>query len=168
MKRLHQPLTLRNDISIEHKFNLKNNQFLIYEEKPPPNWTFVHCEHQWSLHWKPACFMPRAASTCLWKGFCYPVVIICFQWVCRGEKKGKEMLGSLTATQKELPSEGSDSWVSRDQSQGVVISPRFYTYISSRGRPGKSLSLPKDRRLFGGMVGLKGKRNKPAWTRKHP
>ncbi|KAK4832865.1 hypothetical protein QYF61_025961 [Mycteria americana] len=34
-----------------------------------------------------------------------PVVL----WVCTGEAKGKEMLGSLTVTQKGLPSEGSDS-----------------------------------------------------------
>lgn len=160
MKRLHQPLTLRTDISIQNKFNLKSNQFFTYEGKPSLNWTFVHCEHQWSLQWKPACYMPRAATTCLWKAFCYPVVIICFQWVCRGEMKGKEMFGSLTATQKELPSEESDSWIGKDWSQGVVISPWFYTHISSRGRPGKSLSFPKDSRLFGGVIGLKGNRNK--------
>lgn len=90
----HSPL--ENDISVQNKFNLKSNWFLIYEGKPPPNWTFVHGKYQWSPHWKTAWFMPRAASTCLWEGFWYSAIIFCLQQICTVEVKGKEMLGSLT------------------------------------------------------------------------
>ena len=167
MNRLHQPLTLRNDVSIQNKFNLKRNWFLIYEGKPPYNWTFVQHKYQWSLHCRTTCFMPRAASTCLWAGLWHHAVIFCFQWVCTGEAKGKEMLSSLTLTQKELPSEGSDSWASRGQSQRVVISPQFYAHFPSRGSPAKPVGIPKESRFSGGMVQLKGKRNELEHTNKH-
>lgn len=164
MKRLHQPLTLRNDISIQNKFNFKSNWFLIYEGE-----SFLLTELLFivsiteAFTRKSSCFMPRAANTWLWEGFWYPAVIFWFQWVYMEEAKGKEMLGSLTVTQKELPTEGSDSWARRGQSLEVIISLRFYTRI-----PAKLIRVPKDSRFLGGKVGLRGNRNEPEHRNKHP
>lgn len=148
MKRLCQPLTFRNDISIQNKFNLKSNWFLIYEGKPPSNWTFVHCEHQRSFHRKPACFMPRAASTCL-RRFLIPHshLLLPVDLHGKGEREGNACFPDSTTERAAI-------WVKQQLSSQRSVPrngyiPTILCALPSRGSPEKPVRVPKDSRLFG-------------------
>lgn len=167
MKRLRQPLTLRSDISMQNKLNLKSIWPLRYEEKPSlliELFFIVSSSDAFTEKQSASC--PRQQALVFEKDsdtFWWTSTSIRSTWV---RQNRRQCFIPWKQPRKKLPSEGSDSWVG-EVSPKEWLCPHGFTYTFSLEEVQKNSSGSQGHEAFWSNSRTEAK-HKWVWTRKHP